>query len=142
MALDGASNVSFHAPPICPTISLDYLFGHLSSSKEFNLQEEDANFEDFDGEEGGDDGNEASGAQDGAAGFRAVKQRLSTENGDLDVQRDAQSVQKLLEEYNRLEYEDIVAGMPTKFHYQKVSQNPKPSPVWGTGVCKYAQGRM
>ena len=59
-------------------------------------------------------------------GFRALKRRLGEKGsgwGSGEVapsQRDTQSVQKLLEEYHKLEYEDIVAGMPTRFRYAKV----------------------
>lgn len=66
---------------------------------------------------------EGTRAEGPPAGFQAVKQRLSAQSGTPDAGRDSRSVQKLLEEYNRLEYEDIVAGMPTKFHYQEVSRD-------------------
>lgn len=60
-------------------------------------------------------------------GFRALKRRLGEQGlafGEgAPSQRDTQSVQKLLEEYHKLEYEDIVAGMPTRFRYAKVRPN-------------------
>ena len=84
------------------------------------MQEEDANFE---GPEDWETDNEGSGGEGSPAGFQAVNQRLYADSGTQDEERDAQSVQKLLEEYNSLEYEDIVAGVPTKFHYQKVSSD-------------------
>ena len=82
------------------------------------LQNEDFDFEEGSNEEG----------QDGCAedpvefttGFKAVRQKAASHSSAQDVNRDAQSVQKLLNEYNKLEYEDIIAGMPTKFHYKQV----------------------
>lgn len=69
--------------------------------------------------------------EEGAGGgFQATKRRLA--EGGLGAggpsQRDTQSVQKLLEEYNKLEYEDIVAGIPTRFRYAKVGIIITPPP--------------
>jgi hypothetical protein len=59
------------------------------------------------------------GMEEAGGGFQATKRRLAGQ-GEALTQRDTQSVQKLLEEYNKLEYEDIVAGMPTRFRYANV----------------------
>lgn len=53
-------------------------------------------------------------------GFRATQRDVLASLQKPGKERDAEEVKRLLEEYNKLEYEDIVAGMPTRFRYHQV----------------------
>lgn len=89
------------------------------------LQEPDSDIQDgSDGNVVEDEDNYGGGHAVPASGFKAIKHQqpaLAT------TQRDARTVQKLLQEYNSLEYEDIVAGLPTKFHYRQVGNEDQES---------------
>lgn len=68
-----------------------------------------------------DSAEENSGREESNTGFKAMKKQLAPQDSTPVASRDTKSVQKLLEEYNKLQYEDIVAGQPTKFRYQTVN---------------------
>ena len=55
-----------------------------------------------------------------AGGFRAMRRQLAAKAGAAARPEDAARVQQLLAEYNQLDYEDIVAGIPTRFSYREV----------------------
>ena len=55
-----------------------------------------------------------------AGGFRAMRRQLAAKASAAARPEDAARVQQLLAEYNQLDYEDIVAGIPTRFSYREV----------------------
>lgn len=67
-------------------------------------------------------GDEEEQEEKSSKGFKAWTHIISDK--ELGVS-DAQTVQRLLNEYSQLEYEDIIAGQPTKFHYKQASLPPE-----------------
>ena len=72
---------------------------------------------DLEGRDLPDESEDSEPVQEG--GFRAVQREIAM--NAKGTSRDTQEVQRLLEEYNKLNYEDIVAGMPTRFRYKQAS---------------------
>ena len=84
-------------------------------------QEEDAG--DLEGMEGEDEAESSGddGGEPASGGFTAAKQRSRDVRANASgSERSDAMVQRLLEEYYKLDYEDNIAGMPTHFHYKQV----------------------
>ncbi|KAK9788131.1 hypothetical protein WJX73_002256 [Symbiochloris irregularis] len=98
--------------------------------------EEGSGIEDMDfGDEGEED--DLPGA-DGSHGFRAMQERLQGQPGGAAaaeaVQRGTAEIQSLMQQYDALDYEDLVGGVATKFRYRTV-----PKADYGLDIAEVLQ---
>ena len=76
---------------------------------------------------GEDDSSEGDVKKEGNEGFRGLRHQLQAQldaQPGVDPVAESAAVRRMLEEYYRLDYEDVVAGIRTRFHYQPVLAPP------------------
>ena len=82
---------------------------------------EDDNVNDDDDVNANDDENEMEYADDDADYVEDYKTKKSASEGETEIERKLR--EKVQDELYKLDYEDIVAGIPTRFKYRKVEPN-------------------